>query len=148
MSASSEEPTRDQLLAMAYSDGELSIEGRQEFEDRMSHEPALGLEVSRYVTLAAVARQVAPTEPIDTEWARIEKDPMHRFTTGVGWLLFVGGGFGLGAWGSYEVLVSDMPLLPKCLVAAMIAGFLVLFLTTARARMRTLPYDPYRSIER
>ena len=41
-----------------------------------------------------------------------------------------------------------MPVVPKALVAALIAGFLVLFLTTVRARMRTLPYDPYRSIER
>ena len=143
-----DEPTRDQLLAMAYADGELSAEARREFEERMRDEPQLGIEVAGYQSLAALSRQVAPREPMDTEWERLEGDLFHRLCHWAGWGLFVVGGLGLCGWGSFEVLVSDMPVLPKALVATLLAGSLVLFLSTVRARMRTLPYDPYRSIQR
>ena len=40
------EPTRGQLLAMAYVDGELAESAHQEFEDRLRREPALMREVA------------------------------------------------------------------------------------------------------
>ena len=44
--------------------------------------------------------------------------------------------------------VSDMPAIPKILLAGLCGGALVLFLVTLRGRLRTLPYDPYTEIER
>jgi anti-sigma factor RsiW len=53
---------------MAYADGELSMEGRREFEGRMLAEPKLGRFVAEHRALEILARHAAPPEPIDTEW--------------------------------------------------------------------------------
>ncbi len=44
--AAGREPTRGQLLAMAYVDGELAESAHQKFEDRLRREPALMREVA------------------------------------------------------------------------------------------------------
>lgn len=142
------DPTEDELLAMAYADGELSDAATVKFKERLGDEPALGQQVSEYHALEVLARQVAPPEPMDFEWKRLSRDPLQKTGVLLGWIAFIGGALGLSCYGIYAVCYSDIPSLPKALVLSLIGGFLLLFLTTVRARLRTLPYDPYRNIER
>ncbi len=142
------EPTRDELLAMAYADGELGSEGRRELEVRLAREPQLARQVSEHRALQVLARRMAPPEPADLEWARLEAEPVQRSTRWLGWTLFVGGSIGLAAWGLWGVANSHTPILPRVLAMGAILGLLLLLLTTARARMRVLPHDPYRKVER
>ena len=75
MKANAREPSRDELLAMAYVDGELAPDAAAEFEGRLADEAHLGLHVAEFKKLELMARQLAPPEPADHEWLRLGRDP-------------------------------------------------------------------------
>lgn len=141
-------PTRDELLAMAYADGELTEEAAAAFRERLAKEPALSRAVAEHQRLAVVARRIAPPEPMDHEWSRIESESTSRAWAGLAWALTFVGGLGVGGWACMELYRSDMAALPKGLCFAVVAGLVLLFLLTLRNRLRTLPYDPYTEVER
>lgn len=133
---------------MAYVDDELAPEARAEVEARIAAEPSLARQVVEYRKLEVLGRALAPPEPEDYEWRRIEEDGVHRAALGLGWtLVFVGGLIGFG-WLALELSRAEMPLLPKVLVGLLIGGLTIVFLLTLRARLRTMPYDPYTEVER
>lgn len=142
------EPTRDQLLAMAYADGELSTESRRAFEARLSTEPELATEISEYRALQVITRQFAPPEPMDYEWQRIAEDPVEKAGHGLGWMLLVGGSVGLAGAGLLAIARSEMEVWAKGSIVATLAGFFVLLLMTTQDRLRTLDLDPYRKVKR
>ena len=142
-------PTSDQLAAMAYVDGELAPQACRELEARLASSPMLAREVAELQRLAVLARLAAPPEPMDSEWQRIRLDPLQRAALPLGWLTF-----GLGLAGlalvSLWLFLSD-PAVPSALrwlggLAAL--GLGVLFASVLRNRLRTLPFDPYRDVER
>jgi len=142
-------PTRDELLAMAYVDGELEESARVEFVGRMAREPALAREVAELQGLELIARRMAPPEPADTEWARIESELVHRGGTWLGFALLLVGVLGPLIWGVVGIARSDeLGLAAKLLLASGLAGIALLFLLVLRARLRTLPFDPYTKIQR
>lgn len=141
-------PTRDELLAMAYVDGELEERARADFEHRLASEPALRREVSALRRLEVLARTAAPPEIMDHEWAALARDPAQRGTLAMGWILAALGACGLAAYALYELCVAPMPLLVKLFLAALLLGVTALFLAVLRARLRTLPHDPYREVRR
>ena len=144
----SAEPTRDQLLAMAYVDGELRADARAEFEGRLALEPALRREVSELSELELLARAAAPREPLEHEWAELASEPLQRATLGLGWTLTALGALGLVAFGLWQLFVSAAPSLLKALLAALVVGGALLLAATVRARLRTLHLDPYRKVQR
>lgn len=141
-------PTRDELLAMAYADGELTEEAAAAFRLRLAKEPALSRAVAEHERLAVIARQIAPPEPMDHEWNRIESETTSRAWAGLAWALTFVGGLGVGGWACMELVRSDMGTVPKALGLAVIVGLVLLFMLTLRNRLRTLPYDPYSEVER
>ena len=148
MSVEEREPTADQLLAMAYADGELDPESRADFERRMASEPTLAREVAEIRKLELLARAVAPAEPQDHEWARLEVDPWHRLLTRGGLALFLGGitlEVALLLLGVQERLGGSMSVASG---SAILVGFTMLLLAALRWRKRTLPYDPYVEVKR
>ena len=143
------EPSRDELLAMAYVDGELADDAVIEFERRLRDEPALVREVAELKRLEVIARQSAPPEPIDHEWKRLEREVLHSGGNFFGFLLAALGTLGLSGWALLELLRNDeLTLVPKLLIGMTVAGFALLFLVILRARLRTLPYDPYTEVKR
>ena len=48
----------------------------------------------------------------------------------------------------FALLSSDAPTLVKGLVLALSLGLALLLAATLRARLRTLPLDPYRKVQR
>ena len=145
---STREPTRDELLAMAYVDGELTAEGRAEFESRLAASPALRREVSALKELELLARAAAPKEPMDHEWAELARDPVQRGSLGLGWTLLVVALLGGLGYGLFILLASPAPSGLKLLVLALCLAFALLLGATVRARLRTLPLDPYRKVQR
>lgn len=142
------EPTREELSAMAYSDGELAGDARRDFEERLRSEPRLAREVADYRALALVAREMAPPEPMDFEWERLRGDALFSGARRFGWGLFVAGTFGMGGLLLFSVLRAPLPLLLKVPLLLFAAGGILLFLSSVHARLRTLPYDPYRRVQR
>jgi hypothetical protein len=148
MSAETREPSREELLAMAYVDGELDDAGRREIEGLLPQRPDLAREVVQLTRLALIARQMAPPEPMDHEWRRLETDPLQRSGTWLALVLMAAGALGMFGWAGFELYRSDMELLPKIFLGALLAGSALLLAVVVRARLRTLPYDPYTEIER
>ena len=148
MSETERPPSVDDLAAMAYVDGELPARDRAAFEARLDREPALVREVAAQQRLAVLARAVAPREPMDFEWRRIERSTTHRVGVSLGWTLLGVGAVGLAGWCAYEVGLAPIGIVPKLLTAAIAAGFLLLLLLAVRARSRTKPFDPYDDVLR
>ena len=141
-------PSRDELLVMAYVDGELADDQRATFETRLADEPELVRQVAAYRKLEVLARHVAPPEPADHEWKRIRAEPVRRAGVGLGWLLLAGGAFLVGVWILVEVVRSDATALQKFAVCAPVGGFLLLLLLRLRDRVRLYPLDPYTEVHR
>lgn len=149
MTDTKREPTRDELLAMAYVDGELERAAREDFEHRMATEPALVREVAELRKLEVIARQTAPPEPMDYEWRRLGRGGVHRGGHFLGFLFLALGSLGLSGWAAVEILrAEDLAPFPKICLALGVLGAVILFLVILRGRLRTLPYDPYTEVER
>ncbi|HJM56215.1 MAG TPA: hypothetical protein QF446_02715 [Planctomycetota bacterium] len=142
------EPSADELTAMAYADGELSGAERAAFEQRLAAEPDLGRAVSDYRELEIMARQLAPPEPADHEWERLRGEFSQRAGLTLGHSLVLLGAIGLLGLAAVEWARSDMEPVPKALTGALGLGLCVLAALVARARLRTLPLDPYRKVKR
>lgn len=143
------EPTADQLLAMAYADGELGAVEQAAFQARLAREPELGLEVARHRSLEVLARRLAPLEPFDHEWRRLALDPLQRGTLGLGWLALTVGALGLAGLTLWRFVADDsIGAVERGLVVALVVGAGALLAAAVRARLRTLPFDPYRNVER
>ena len=141
-------PSRDELLAMAYVDGELAEDARRDFELRLTAEAPLALEVAELRQLTVLARQVAPPEPMDSEWDRLEKEWLHAGGQSLSLLLIAAGVVGLAGWGAYLAATASFTLVPRVLLVSLLLGLAGLFLVSLRARLRTLPYDPYTKVKR
>lgn len=143
------EPTADQLLAMAYADDELGAADRAMFQARLAREPELGREVAKHRSLEVLARRLAPPEPMDHEWRRLALDPLQRGAVGLGWLALCVGAVGLAGLAFWRFVSDDsIGPLERGLVASLVVGAGLLLAAAVRARLRTLPYDPYRNVQR
>ncbi|MSR60965.1 MAG: hypothetical protein EXS08_00765 [Planctomycetes bacterium] len=142
------QPTRDQLLSMAYVDGELADAARAEFERRLAQEPALRTEVAALRELELLARAAAPREPLDHEWEALSREPLQRGVLGLGWVLLCAGVLGGIVFAALELALSDEPLALKLVLAALAGGLALLFGAVLRARLRTQHLDPYRKVQR
>jgi anti-sigma factor RsiW len=142
------EPSADELTAMAYADGELSGAELEAFERRLAAEPDLSRAVAEYRELEILARQMAPPEPADHEWERLSGEFSQRAGLSLGHGLVLLGAVGLLGVITVEWARSDMDPASKALTGALGLGLCVLFALVARARLRTLPFDPYRKVKR
>lgn len=133
---------------MAYVDGELGPDESRAFEGRLAAEPHLAREVSGLRALELVARQAAPPEPMDYEWARLERDPIHQAGHQGGLAMILIGTVGLFVWIGVTFAMEEGPLLVKLTVGAIVAGLVMLFLAVLRGRLRTYRFDPYTKVKR
>jgi len=142
------EPTKEQLAAMAYADGELDDAARAEFEQLMATRPDLAREVAQLQRLELLSRQVAGPEPKDTEWERLSHDHVQRAGGNVGLGLLALGSLGLIVWCVLATLAGGLSPLGKASLLGLLAGSLLLLFSAVRARLRTRPFDPYTEVKR
>jgi hypothetical protein len=145
---SEREPTSDELLAMAYVDGELDAPARVAFEERLVREPRLAKEVTELRSLELLARHAAGPEPQDHEWNRITRSGAQRVLAPLAWTLIVLGALGLAGWCLWTELTCGLALVPKVGVLALTLGLFLLLALNVRNRLRTLPFDPYTQVKR
>jgi Flp pilus assembly protein TadB len=141
-------PTREELLAMAYADGELGPAERREFEQLLGTRADLRQELVRLKRLELLARQAAGSEPVDHEWAALGRDPLHAAGLRLGWTLLIAGGALGAAFALWSLWASGLPLALQLGATAALAGFALLVVTFARARRRTRRSDAFTEVRR
>ena len=142
-------PGADELMAMAYADGELGAEEAAAFSARLKGDPALLHLVAEHRALDALARQVGHPEPAEIDWAVLKADPTHRGTTVAGWVLLAASALIGAAIASGSFLLDDtVPFPARALAGAGVLGLALLFSAVLRRRLRAIPLDPYRHVQR
>jgi hypothetical protein len=104
--------------------------------------------VADYRKLEIMARQMAPPEPADHEWTRLSSELGQRAGLRLSHGLILLGAVGLLGLAAVEWAQSDMEPVRKALMGALGLGIIVLAALVARARLRSLPFDPYRKVKR
>ena len=147
-SSPSTSPSTDELLAMAYADGELSPEARRGFETRLAHEARLRVLVADQQRIAILAREAAPSEPLELATLIVERGTPHSFLASFGrallglaiaWLaVWMGLACFEGAW--------RPPIAGAALAATL--GLALLALRAWLVRRATHHLDPYRDVRR
>ncbi|MBL8862257.1 MAG: hypothetical protein JNK02_09620 [Planctomycetes bacterium] len=141
-------PTADELLAMAYADGELAPTARAEFEARLAREAPLRVLVAEQQRIAVIAREAAPAEPLELAELRVARaaSQVGLWLAGLGLLVLA------LLWVLAWLVLAGVEGAPRPpLVVAAIAGPLGFGLLVARAllaRRATLHLDPYRDLRR
>jgi hypothetical protein len=148
MSTVEREPRREELLAMAYADGELRGAEREEFEGLLATREDLRLEVVRMQRLGVLARQAAGPEPMDHEWRDLARDPVQRAAAGLGRVALIGGSCLVAIGAAWALWTSDAPAWLQLGASAAAVGLAILLGAAVRARLRTRAFDPYRDIVR
>ena len=138
----------DEMLAMAYVDGELPPDERVAFEARLASEAALGAHVEEMRSLALVTRGMLPAEPEDREWRRLNRDPIHKGATYFAWILGLVAMVGIAVAAVASVDPTDTHWGVLLFAAFGSLAVLVLLAVTIRERLAVLPHDPYRKVHR
>lgn len=143
-----QDPEPDELLAMAYVDGELPPAERRAFESRLETEPRLNEQVAEMRGLALVARNLIPPEPEDREWRKLARDPLQRGGLRIGWFFCLVAVVGFTVAATLSMAQSSEHWAMKVFFFSGAAGASILLLLTLRERLAVLPLDPYRKLQR
>lgn len=83
-------------------------------------------------------------QPGPSLWAAIN----HRLTRPLGWVLFVTGAVVMAGWAIWSYATSPELFWRKLAMGSLVIGAALLLLSTIVDRVRELPSDPYRRIQR
>lgn len=148
MTSSARGPTTDELLAMAYADGELAPEAERVFEARLAVEPRLRVLVADQRRIAVLAREAAPSEPLELASIEIERGAPFPLLAFAGRALLVVAGLWTVLWLSFACF-EDMRRPPIAGAAlALLLGLGLLALRAVLVRRATVHLDPYRDLRR
>lgn len=144
-----ERPDLDRVhaLMMAALDDECSGEELRELESWLEASPQLAEEFRRLRRLQEVTTTMTLTNPPEEIWDDYRVSALHRMERSVAWVLLAFGAAVVGGWGLWhwlaDLLDSDVPLLIKAAVVALVAGGLLLLVSVVRERWVMSRRDPY-----
>ena len=140
-------------LMMAEVDEEISGEGRRELELALEKNPDLREELERFHRLKEVTDTMTPLKPREETWDTYWEDVYRRLERGIGWVLVSLGTITAGTWAIWNAvseLIRDttMPAYVRWGLLALIAGFVILFVSVVRERLFMRKDDPYKDVVR
>lgn len=136
---------RYQVMISGYLDGELSPEDRSDLEQHLEGCLVCRREFDTMQRLAvgttAMFAREAPPEDL---WDGFVNGVYNRLERQSGWLVLIVGALLLSAYGAYHFLTDDWAnALIKALIAAPVIGFVILFVSVLRQRLRAARTDRY-----
>ncbi len=145
---------RFQLLLMAAIDGELDDQSRLQFEHFVQHYPECQAEWQKYAKLKEVTQAMQFKNPPPEVWENYWRSVYNRLERSLGWILLSLGAVILLTYGGFkaiEALLADteIELVMKIAILAVIAGAAVLLVSVLREKLFTARTDKYqKEIER
>jgi len=148
VTSSARAPTTDELLAMAYADGELAPEAERAFEARLAGDARLRVLVADQRRIAVLAREAAPSEPLELASIAIERGAPFSLLAFAGRALLVLAGLWTILWLCLACFESARrpPIAGAALALALGLGLLAL--RAVLVRRATVHLDPYRDLRR
>ena len=140
-------------LMMAEVDQEISGEERRELESALEGNPDLREELETFHRLKEVTDTMTPLKPREETWDTYWEHVYRRLERGIGWVLVSLGTITAGTWALWTAvseLMRDttMPAYVRWGLLALIAGFVILFVSVVRERLFTQKNDPYKDVVR
>jgi len=145
---------RFQRLLMAAIDGELDDQSRLQFEHFVQHYPECQAEWRKYAKLKEVTQTMQFKNPPPEVWENYWRSVYNRLERSLGWILLSLGAVILLTYGGFkaiEALLADteIELVMKIAILAVIAGAAVLLVSVLREKLFTARTDKYqKEIER
>ena len=144
---------RVRRLMMADVDREISGEGRRELESALKGNPDLLEELETFHRLKEVTDTMTLLKPPQETWDTYWEHVYRRLERGVGWVLVSLGAITAGTWALWNAvseLIRDttMPASVRWSLLALIAGFVILFVSVVRERLFMQKHDPYKDVVR
>ncbi|MFZ5926736.1 MAG: zf-HC2 domain-containing protein [Acidobacteriota bacterium] len=137
-----------QMLS-AYLDGELTQGSAQRVEVHLEDCEECRRTYGELVRLQEMTRKLAFAEPPEARMKELEKSLSVQAPRRLGWLFVVAG---LAAWIVYGTITYIRhwrpPTVEELIGSAVVIGFVLLFVSVAVERLRQLPHDKYRRIEK
>ena len=140
-------------LMMAEVDEEISGDERVELEAALEVDPGLRNELDAFRRLKEVTDTMSPIKLPGERWDSYWEDVYRRLERGIGWVLVSVGTIVLGTWALWNVvrsLIEDtaLPAYIRWSILALLAGFVILFVSVLRERIFMGKGDPYKDVVR
>ena len=144
---------RLQQLMMAEVDKEISGEERAELQSALGSDPDLQNELETFQRLKEVTDTMSPLKPPGETWDSYWEDVYRQLERGISWVLISLGTIVVGTWGVWTAvsgLIADreIPGLIRWSLLALLAGFVILFVSVIRERLFMSKSDPYKEVVR
>ena len=143
-----EDPPLDETdrLLTGWVDGELTPVERARFDQLVADDPQLAIEAAAHKELLDLTRSAQLLEPSDRETRRFWSRFYNRGEWRMGWMLLLMGALLLAGYAVVALWTSDLDLLIKIGVSAVLVGGGILCWNTFRLRLRTSRFDRYRGV--
>lgn len=137
-----------QMLS-AYLDGELTQASAQRVRVHLEDCGECRQVFDEMARLQAMTKELAFAEPPEARMKELEKSLSVQAPRRLGWLFIVAG---LVAWLLYGAVTYVRhwrpPTVEELIASAVVIGFVLLFASVVVERLRQLPHDRYRRIEK
>jgi len=148
-----EDRERLRQLMMAEVDQEISGQDRAELQTALESDPALQNELETFQRLKEVTDTMSPLKPPGETWDSYWEDVYRQLERGISWVLISLGAIVLGTWALWHVasgLIADraIPGFIRWSLLALLAGFVILFVSVLRERLFMSKGDPYKDVLR
>ncbi len=137
-----------QMLS-AYLDGELTQASAQRVRVHLEDCGECRRVFDEMARLQAMTRELAFAEPPEAKMKELEKSFGVQAPRRLGWLFIAAG---IAAWLIHGAVAYVRywrpPTVEEMMASAVVIGFVLLFVSVAVERLRQLPHDKYRRIEK
>jgi len=137
-------------LLMAYLDGEIDTGDIERVRQHLAGCAACRAELDAFRSLVRETQGMRIREPGDEVIAAFWRSLYSRIERGTGWVLVIAGALLVLAYGGYEFVRNPgMSVILKVGIASAAVGFVVLFVSVLRERLKVARVDRYsKEIER
>lgn len=140
-------PFAEELLT-GYVDGALTQSERQRVRIHLDDCPDCREVIDDLCTLRETAMTTDFVIPPDDQWDETPKTPTSRLLLSSGWTVLIAWVAAIVLFCSWQLVTGPEALVEKLLIFGGVAGAAMLFFSVLADRLRTLPRDRYRRVEK
>lgn len=141
-------PAFDEALLSGYVDGELTQAEDQKVRIYLEDHPEARTVVAEIERLRNAARATSFKVPEDQLWDERPRSRASWVARTLGWVGVLGAAGAVVGVGTWDLATSPLGALPKLVAFAALFGLGSLFLSVLLDRLRSLPHDRYRRVEK